>query len=325
MRRRQRERRSGPTSWLVTRDRGASRRRFRGPRARLRRGAAGLRPSLHLLHHPLRPRHQPLGAGGRGRRARRARLVEAGYREIVLTGVDITAYGADLPGAPTLGQLVAAPAGAGAGAGAAAPLLARPDRDRRRAVAPDRRGAAADAASASVAAGRRRPDPEAHEAPASAAPTRSQSPRGARDLRPDIALGADLIAGFPTEDEAMFRQHASTLVEECGLAFLHVFPYSARGRHAGGADAAGAGRRAQGARGAAARRRRGAATRRYFAGRIGAIGQVLIERSEDGMGFGHSEHFAPVAPQERRPRSAAVVAGARSPDAARRMLLAGAA
>src|SRR2546423_1388677 len=52
-------------------------------------------------------------------------------------------------------------------------------------------------------------------------------PRRARDLRPDIAFGADLIAGFPTESEDAF-QRSLDLVEECGLAFLHIFPYSAR-------------------------------------------------------------------------------------------------
>ena len=62
-------------------------------------------------------------------------LVEAGYQEVVLTGVDIASYGADLPGAPTLGQLVAAAAGAGAGAAAAAAVVARSGGDRRRPLA----------------------------------------------------------------------------------------------------------------------------------------------------------------------------------------------
>ena len=93
-------------------------------------------------------------------------LVANGYREIVLTGVDITAYGADLPGAPTLGQMVEAAARGRAGAGAPAPDLAGLRRGRRHPVPPDRRGAAADAASASQPAGRRRPDPQAHEAAA---------------------------------------------------------------------------------------------------------------------------------------------------------------
>jgi threonylcarbamoyladenosine tRNA methylthiotransferase MtaB len=77
----------------------------RRPRARLRAGAERLRPSLHLLHHPLWPRQFALGADGRGGRAGQA-LVGNGYAEVVLTGVDITSYGADLPGTPKLGKLV---------------------------------------------------------------------------------------------------------------------------------------------------------------------------------------------------------------------------
>jgi threonylcarbamoyladenosine tRNA methylthiotransferase MtaB len=113
-----------------------------------------------------------------------------------------------------------------------------------------------------------------------------------RRLRPDVVFGADLIAGFPTEDEAMFR-NSLALVEDCGLTFLHVFPYSARN----GTPAAkmpqvpGDVRKERAARLRAAGR---AATQRYFADRLGAPVSVLIERSEDGMGFGHSEHFAPV-------------------------------
>ena len=113
------------------------------------------------------------------------RLVAAGYREIVLTGVDLTAYGADLPGAPSLGQMARRLLARGAGTGAAAALLARPGRDRRRAVAALRRGAAADAASASVVAGRRRSDPEADEAPAFA----RRGDRG-RPPRPGAASGS---------------------------------------------------------------------------------------------------------------------------------------
>ena len=99
------------------------------------------------------------------------RLVEGGCREVVLTGVDITSYGADLPGAPTLGALVRQI------------LKHVPELERLRLSSIDqveadsasdarhRRRAAPDAASASVAAGRRRHDPEAHEAPPQRAPT----------------------------------------------------------------------------------------------------------------------------------------------------------
>ena len=81
-------------------------------------------------------------------------LAERGYREVVLTGVDITAYGGDLPGEMTLGRLVAQDPEARAGTAAPAPFLYRHDRGRRAADPRARRGRAADAASASVAAGR---------------------------------------------------------------------------------------------------------------------------------------------------------------------------
>ncbi len=97
------------------RDRGASGDRVRRPRPRLRAGAAGLRPPLHLLHHPVRPRPEPHRCRSAPSSRRCAPWSRAGYHEIVLTGVDITCYGADLPGAPTLGPDDPPPAGAGAG------------------------------------------------------------------------------------------------------------------------------------------------------------------------------------------------------------------
>ena len=100
--------------------------------------------------------------------------------------------------------------------------------------------------------------------------------RRARALRPEIAIGADLIAGFPTENEAMF-QRSLDLVEECGIAFLHVFPVQPARRHAGGADAAARpGARAR-ARRAAARGRRGGAGGRAGARASAATATVLIE------------------------------------------------
>ena len=145
----------------------------------------------------------------------------------MLTGVDMTSYGADLPGAPKLGRLVKTI------------LRQVPDLPRLRLSSIDSieadddlleaiaDGEAADAASAPVAAVGRRHDPEAHEAPPSA---RRFDPllRGrARSCGPDIVFGADIIAGFPTETEAMFDNSLS-IVEECGLTHLHVFPFSPR-------------------------------------------------------------------------------------------------
>ena len=154
------------------------------------------------------------------------RLVAAGYREIVLTGVDLTAYGADLPGAPSLGQMVRRL------------LTAVPALERLRLSSLD--PAEIDAELWRVLAEEKRLMPHLHlslqagddlilkrmkrrhsraEAVAVA--------RHARALRQEVALGADLIAGFPTETEDMF--HGSLdLIAECELAFVHVFPYSAR-------------------------------------------------------------------------------------------------
>jgi threonylcarbamoyladenosine tRNA methylthiotransferase MtaB len=110
----------------------------------------------------------------------------------------------------------------------------------------------------------------------------------ARRLRPDIAFGADLIAGFPTETEAHFAAMLD-LVERCGLTFLHVFAYSERP----GTPAARMPqlpkplRRERAARLREAGRR---AARRFFDSRVGMVEQVLLE----GPDAGHSAHFAPV-------------------------------
>jgi threonylcarbamoyladenosine tRNA methylthiotransferase MtaB len=110
-----------------------------------------------------------------------------------------------------------------------------------------------------------------------------------RRLRPDIALGADIIAGFPTETEEMFARSLA-LVDECGLAFLHVFPYSPRP----GTPAA----RMPQVRGdaikARAKRLRAtgeAALQKRLASEMGLTRQVLIESATQGP----TEHFLPVA------------------------------
>jgi threonylcarbamoyladenosine tRNA methylthiotransferase MtaB len=110
----------------------------------------------------------------------------------------------------------------------------------------------------------------------------------ARRLRPGIAFGADLIAGFPTETEA---DHAATLdlIEACGLHFLHVFPYSERP----GTPAARMPQLPVPLRRARAARLREAgqlAARRFYESRLGQVEQVLLERPDRG----HSAQFAPV-------------------------------
>ncbi|MDO9060697.1 MAG: radical SAM protein, partial [Bradyrhizobium sp.] len=110
-----------------------------------------------------------------------------------------------------------------------------------------------------------------------------------RRLRPDIALGADIIAGFPTESEEMFAR-SQDLVQECGLTFLHVFPYSPRP----GTPAARMPQVNGNAIRQRARRLRAAgeaALQQRLASEVGSLRQVLIESATQGR----TEHFVPVA------------------------------
>jgi len=154
------------------------------------------------------------------------RLVGRGYAEIVLTGVDITAYGADLPGEMTLGKLVRSV------------LKLVPELPRLRLSSID--SIEADAALMAAIAEEERLMPHLHLSLQSGDDltlkrmkrrhTRAHSIafcEAVRRVRPDIMFGADLIAGFPTETDAMFANSLS-LVDACGLTFLHVFPFSAR-------------------------------------------------------------------------------------------------
>ena len=154
------------------------------------------------------------------------RLVAAGYREVVLTGVDLTSYGADLPGTPSFGQMVRRL------------LAAVPELERLRLSSLD--PAEIDEELWRLLAQEKRLMPHLHLSLQAGDDlilkrmkrrhSRADAvavARNARALRPEVALGCDLIAGFPTETEDMFRRTLD-LVDECGLAFVHVFPYSAR-------------------------------------------------------------------------------------------------
>ena len=154
------------------------------------------------------------------------RLVEGGMREVVLTGVDITSYGADLPGEMTLGRLVRKI------------LRLVPELPRLRLSSIDQVEADPDLMAAIAEEPRLMPHlhlsmQAGHDLVLKRMKRRHTRAEAVafceevRRLRPGIALGADLIAGFPTETEAQF---ASTLAlaEECGLVFLHVFPFSPR-------------------------------------------------------------------------------------------------
>lgn len=154
------------------------------------------------------------------------RLVDRGFNEVVLTGVDLTSWGADLPGAPRLGDLVLRI------------LRLVPDLPRLRISSID--SIEVDAALMQAIATEQRLMPHLHLSLQAGDDMilkrmkrrhlRDDAIRfceDARGLRPDMVFGADIIAGFPTETEQMFG-NSLRLVDECGLTFLHVFPFSAR-------------------------------------------------------------------------------------------------
>jgi len=215
-------------------------------------------------------------------------LVDAGYREIVLTGVDVTSYGPDLPGAPSLGLLVERI------------LKGVPDLSRLRLSSLD-----------SVEIDERLFDLLAHEP--RMMPHLHLSLQAGDDMvlkrmkrrhsraeaiaiverlkaaRSDISIGADIIAGFPTEDDAMF-ENSVRLIEQCAIVHGHIFPYSPRA----GTPAA---RMLQVDRAVvkarAARLRSACETQResWLRSLIGTRQSVLVERN--GLS-GHAENFAPV-------------------------------
>jgi threonylcarbamoyladenosine tRNA methylthiotransferase MtaB len=215
-------------------------------------------------------------------------LVAHGHAEIVLTGVDLTSYGTDLPGMPRLGALTKQI------------LRHVPDLKRLRISSID--SIEADSDLLDAIANDARLMPHLHLSLQSGDDLilkrmkRRHSRRDAiefcaqvRRLRPDIAFGADIIAGFPTETEEMFAR-SEALVEECGLTFLHVFPYSPRP----GTPAARMPQVAGAAIKERARRLRAAgeaALRRRLASEIGTTREVLIESTTAGR----TEHFLPVA------------------------------
>jgi threonylcarbamoyladenosine tRNA methylthiotransferase MtaB len=215
-------------------------------------------------------------------------LVGRGHAEIVLTGVDLTSYGADLPGTPKLGTLTKQI------------LRHVPELKRLRISSID--SIEADRDLLDVIADDARLMPHLHLSLQSGDDMilkrmkRRHLRQDAIDfcdqvrrLRPDIALGADIIAGFPTETEPMFSRSVG-MVEECGLTFLHVFPYSPRP----GTPAARMPQVAGGEIKERAKRLRAAgdaALKKRLASEIGATRAVLIESDKQGR----TEHFLPVA------------------------------
>ena len=154
------------------------------------------------------------------------RLVDAGYNEVVLTGVDITSWGADLPLMPKLGDLVQRI------------LKLVPDLPRLRISSID--SIEADPALIDAISSEMRLMPHLHLSLQAGDDMilKRMKRRHLRDdainfclemrsVRPDIVYGADIIAGFPTETEEMF-ENSLKLIEDCGLTWLHVFPFSPR-------------------------------------------------------------------------------------------------
>ena len=230
-----------------------------------------------------------------------ARLVAKGFHEVVLTGVDLTSWGADLPGAPALGDLVRRI------------LRLVPDLPRLRISSID--SIEADPALMAAIADEPRLMPHLHlslQAGDDLILKRMKRRHlradaiafcdEARRLRPDMVFGADIIAGFPTETEAMFA-NSLRLVQDCGLTFLHVFPYSARN----GTPAA---RMPQlpgpVIRERAARLRAAGAARleQHLALQVGRVHRVLTE----GPRMGRSEQFTEVSFAADQPEGQIVVA-----------------
>lgn len=228
------------------------------------------------------------------------RLVENGYREVVLTGVDATSYGADLPGQPTLGLLTKT-------------LLKQvPEIARLRLSSID--GIEADRHLFDLIADEPRFMPHLHlslqhgddmilkrmkrrHSRADALAFAEQ----VRRLRPQISLGADMIAGFPTETEAMAENSAS-LAEEIGIAQLHVFPYSPRP----GTPAARMpqlDRRLVKERAARLRETAERLQARHLASMVGTRQTILVEMT----GMAHTENFTLVAAPGLIPRSLTTV------------------
>jgi threonylcarbamoyladenosine tRNA methylthiotransferase MtaB len=215
------------------------------------------------------------------------RLVHAGLSEIVLTGVDLTAYGADLPGAPTLGQLVKKI------------LRLVPELKRLRLSSID--SVEVDRDLLFAVADEERLMPHLHLSVQSGDDMILKRMKrrhcrndtiefceAVRRLRPDVAFGADLIAGFPTETEAMF-ENTLKLVEDAGLSFLHVFPFSAR-KGTPASRMPQVERRTVKARAQRLRAAGHMALRSRFSSLVGTHQVLLVEKE----GLGRTPCFAPV-------------------------------
>ncbi len=214
-------------------------------------------------------------------------LVEQGYKEIVLTGVDVTSYGPDLPGKPTFGQMIRRVL-------ALVPELPRLrlssldpveiDEDLWRLIAEEPRlmphlHLSAQAGDDMILKRMKRRHLRQDIIDVA---------KRARDLRPDMAFGADIIAGFPTETDEMF-ENTRRIIEEADLVYCHIFPYSER-------EGTPAARMPQVEH--ALRKERAAILREtadkqhvnFLRNQINKIHQIIVEKEN----FGHTENFTPV-------------------------------
>ena len=229
------------------------------------------------------------------------RLVASGYSEVVLTGVDLTSWGADLDGTPKLGSL------------SARILRMVPELKRLRLSSID--SIEADPELVDVIAGEERVMPHIHLSLQSGdnmilkrmkrRHSREDSIAFCSELRcrrPGIVFGADIIAGFPTETEEMF-QNSLKIVDDCGLTYLHVFPFSPRP----GTPAARMPQLDKAVIKARAALLREAGQQRletFLASEVGAMRQVLVETEA----MGRTEHFAQVKFESRMSPGAIVTA-----------------
>ena len=229
------------------------------------------------------------------------RLVDRGYNEVVLTGVDLTSWGADLPGSPPLGDLVRRI------------LKLVPDLARLRISSID--SIEVDPALMEAIATEQRLMPHLHLSLQAGdnmilkrmkrRHLREDAIRfceEARNLRPDMTYGADIIAGFPTETDAMF-ENSLKLVEECDLTWLHVFPYSPRPGTPAARMPAVAGATIKD-RAARLRNAGDAKVREHLAAQIGQTHQVLMESPR----MGRTAQFAEVTFETDQPEGQIVTA-----------------
>ena len=229
------------------------------------------------------------------------RLIDKGYNEVVLTGVDLTSWGADLPVQPKLGDLVMRI------------LKLVPDLPRLRISSIDSIEVDDNLMQAIATEPRLMPHLHLSLQAGDNMVLKRMKRRHMREdaiafcqqaklLRPDMTYGADIIAGFPTETEEMFK-NSLKLVEDCALTWLHVFPYSvrngtpaARMPQVAGQDIK---RRAAALRAAGARQ-----VRKHLAAQQGATHRILMESPR----MGRTEQFTEVSLSSDRPQGEIITA-----------------